>query len=62
VKVRDLRGKTLEELKKELVAQQEALFRLRVRREAEKTENPAEIRNLRKDIARILTLIREKGS
>ena len=62
MKVRDLRAKTLEELKKELAAQQEALFRLRVRRETEKTENPAEIRNLRKDIARILTLIREKGS
>jgi len=60
MKARELREKTEAELRKELLGEREALFRLRVRRETEQTENPAEMRKIRKNIARLLTVLREK--
>ncbi len=60
MKAQELREKTDDELRKELVAEREALFNLRVRRETEQTENPAEVRKIRKNIARVLTILRER--
>jgi large subunit ribosomal protein L29 len=60
MKPEDARGLTLEEMKakeKELVQE---LFNLRLRHATGQLENPLTLRLLRKDIARVKTIIGEK--
>jgi large subunit ribosomal protein L29 len=58
---KDLRGKSAEELLKALRETTEALFNKRFQTEVEQMSNPSEIRTLRRDVARIKTVLREKG-
>jgi large subunit ribosomal protein L29 len=60
-KAKDLRELGADELKLKLREQRENLFRLRIRKEARQLENPVSIRLARKEIARLQTVVNEKG-
>jgi large subunit ribosomal protein L29 len=58
--VKELHTKTTDELKKLLKDTQDALFTLQMDHEQHKVSNTSQLRNMRKDIARILSIIRGK--
>ena len=55
--VKDLRGKSVEELNEELVAAKKELFNLRFQNATNQLDNTSRIKEVRKNIARIQTLI-----
>ncbi|WP_163328413.1 50S ribosomal protein L29 [Desulfurobacterium thermolithotrophum] len=57
----ELRQKSTDELKKMVVELKEKLLKLRFKNAFGQLENPMEIRKTRKQIARILTILRERG-
>ena len=57
--VKDLRGKSVEELNEELVAAKKELFNLRFQNATNQFDNTSRIKEVRKNIARIQTLITE---
>ena len=59
--VKDLRGKSVEELNQELVAAKKELFNLRFQNATNQLDNTSRIKEVRKNIARIQTLITEAG-
>ena len=59
--VKDLRGKSVEELNQELVAAKKELFNLRFQNATNQLDNTSRIKEVRKNIARIQTLITEVG-
>ncbi|OUP82570.1 50S ribosomal protein L29 [Lachnoclostridium sp. An169] len=59
--VKDLRGKSVEELNEELVAAKKELFNLRFQNATNQLDNTSRIKEVRKNIARIQTLITEAG-
>ena len=60
MKVIELKEQTREELEAKLVETKKSLFNLKFQKATGQLENPLQIRNIRKDIARIKTLLREK--
>ncbi len=60
MKIKDIRDMGIDELKKKNTELVEELLRLRIRHASEKIESTAMLSNLRKDIARIKTILREK--
>ena len=61
MKTSQLREITIEELDKKEQDLRKELFNLRFRQATGEIENPMRIRTIRKDIARILTIITEKN-
>jgi len=61
-KIKELREKNTEELKRLLEEKQEVVRKLRFEVAGKQVKNHREIRNSKKDIARILTLIKEKNN
>jgi large subunit ribosomal protein L29 len=59
MKVFELREKTREELQDMLNGLHRDLFNLRLRRGAQELPNPLRLRTLRREIARIQTILRE---
>ena len=59
--VNELRGKSVEELNEELVAAKKELFNLRFQNATHQLDNTSRIKEVRKNIARIQTLITEAG-
>ncbi len=59
MKITEIREMTPDELENELVKQKNELFNLRFQHVTGQLENPIKIREVRKDIARIKTVIRE---
>ena len=59
--VKELRGKTVEELNQELVAAKKELFNLRFQNATNQLDNTSRIKEVRKNIARIQTMITEAG-
>ena len=59
--VEELKNKSVEELNKELVAAKKELFNLRFQNATNQLDNTARIKEVRKNIARILTVITEKA-
>ena len=57
--VNELRGKSVEELNEELVAAKKELFNLRFQNATNQLDNTSRINEVRKNIARIQTLITE---
>lgn len=55
--VEELKGKSLQELNEELVAAKKELFNLRFQNATNQLENTSRIKEVRKNIARIQTLI-----
>ena len=57
--VNELKGKSVEELNEELVAAKKELFNLRFQKATNQLDNTSRIKEVRKNIARIQTLITE---
>jgi large subunit ribosomal protein L29 len=62
VKTDDIRDLTDVEIGEQIVQASEELFRLRFRSATQELENPMLIRSLRRDIARMRTVLRERES
>ena len=60
MKISEIRDLPSEEIRGQLAETRRALFNLRFQRESEQLERPAEIRKARKDVARFLTVLRER--
>ena len=60
--VKDLRGKSVEELNQELVAAKKELFNLRFQNATNQLDNTARIKEVRRNIARIQTVIAQKNA
>ena len=60
--VNELRGKSVEELNEELVAAKKELFNLRFQNATNQLENTSRIKEVRKNIARIQTVITEQAN
>ncbi len=59
MKIRELRELTADELKQKELELRDQLFKLRFQKSLGQLDNPAKIRNIRRDIARIKTLLKE---
>ena len=59
MKVKEIRNNTLPELNEQLAKLKEELFNLRFQLAINQLENPMRITAVKKDIARVKTLIRE---
>ena len=59
--VEELKGKSVEELNKELVSAKKELFNLRFQNATNQLDNTARIKDVRKNIARIQTVITQKA-
>ena len=57
--VNELRGKSVEELNEELVAAKKELFNLRFQNATNQLDNTSRIKDVRRNIARIQTIITE---
>ena len=60
MKARELRDSTVEELKDKERDLADQLFALRLQKVTGQLEKPARVRDVRKDMARVLTVLREK--
>ena len=60
--VEGLKGKTAVELQEELVAAKKELFNLRFQNATNQLENTSRIKEVRKNIARIQTVIAQKAN
>ena len=58
--IKEIRGLTVEELNKMLNELKKDLFMLRMQHATNQLDNPMQINAVKKDIARIKTIIREK--
>ena len=61
MKPAELRQMTTAELRELLEKNRQELFNLRFQTSTQQLENPQRLRQLRKDIARILTLLSQRG-
>ncbi len=59
MKIKEIRGKNNEELKKLLIEKRENVRKLRFDIASKQVKNMREIRNAKKDVARILTILKE---
>jgi large subunit ribosomal protein L29 len=60
MKTGEIRDLTVDEIDARISQLQEELFRLRFRSATQELENPMLLRTLRKDIARLKTVLRER--
>lgn len=60
MKASELRGKTADELKGQLVDLKKELFNLRFQKATGELNNTARFRQVRRDVARVKTLLAEK--
>lgn len=60
--VKEIREKTSEELNKELAGLKDELFHLRFQHAINQLDNPMRLVAVKKDIARVKTILREKES
>mgnify|MGYP006182942947 FL=1 len=60
MKIADFRGKTVDQLKDDLVNLRKEQFNLRFQRASGQLENVARIRVVRRDIAKIMTALAER--
>jgi large subunit ribosomal protein L29 len=60
MKASELRGKSVDELKGQLVDLKKELFNLRFQKATGELQNTARFRQVRRDVARVKTLLAEK--
>ena len=60
MKAQELRNKSVEELTKKLEELKKDLFMLRMQHATNQLDNPMQLAAVKKDIARVKTIIREK--
>ncbi len=62
MKISELRGKTVDQLKELLVNLKKEAFNLRFQRTTGELENTSRVRQVRRDVARVKTLLNELAS
>ena len=62
MKASELRGKNADDLKKELESLLRAQFGLRMQLATQQLANTSQLKKVRRDIARVRTIIKEKAS
>ena len=62
MKASELRGKSVDELKQELQSLLTAQFKLRMSKATQQLSNNSQLGKTRRDIARVRTLLTEKGN
>ena len=62
MKATELREQTSEQLTAKLSELKEELFNLRFQLEVQQLENPHKIKDVKHDIARVMTVLREKNA
>jgi large subunit ribosomal protein L29 len=62
MKASDVRAKTADELKDQLVDLKKEQFNLRFQRATQQLEKPARVKEVRRDIARIKTVLGQKSA
>jgi large subunit ribosomal protein L29 len=62
MKASDVRAKTADELKDQLVDLKKEQFNLRFQRATQQLEKPARVKEVRREIARIKTVLTEKSA
>ena len=60
MKTKEIRELTVEELNTKLKDLKEELFNLRFRHAIGQLENPASLKNCKKDIAKVMTILRQR--
>ena len=60
MKIKDIRSMTHDEIENKLVELQDKLFKQKIQKSIGQSDNPYKLRNTRRDIARLLTIIGEK--
>ena len=60
MKVNEIRKLSIEELNKKIIESKAELFELRLKQATGNLEKPSKIHGLRKDVARMLTILKEK--
>lgn len=60
MKANEIREMSTDDLRDQITQKQEELFRLRFRSATQQLENPALIKDLRRDVARMRTILRER--
>ena len=62
MKAQELKAKTPEQLREQLVALKKEAFNLRFQQATGQLENTARMRNIRRDVARIMTVLNQKAA
>ena len=62
MKAQDVRTKSLDQLKDELVKLKKEQFNLRFQAATGQLENPARMKSVRRNVARVLTVLNEKAA
>jgi large subunit ribosomal protein L29 len=62
MKASDVRSKTADELKDQLVDLKKEQFNLRFQRATQQLEKPARVKEVRRDVARIKTILAQKNA
>lgn len=62
MKASEIRDMTVQELENKLVELKKELFALRFQLAVNQLDNPARVKAVKKDIARIMTIMREKSN
>ncbi|MFH1856816.1 MAG: 50S ribosomal protein L29 [Candidatus Omnitrophota bacterium] len=60
LKAKDLRNETIEELREKKITLSKELYELRFKAHSGQIEKPHKIKEIRRDIAKLLTVLKEK--
>ena len=60
MKSKEIRELDVEQLKQQLITKEEELFNLKIQLSTKQLENPMKIRDVRRHVARLKTILREK--
>ena len=60
MKIKEIKDKDQDGLQQQLVAERKRLFELRSQSVTEKLEDPSQLQKIRRDIARIQTVLRQR--
>ena len=60
MKPKEVRDLSIEQLKQHLISKEEELFSLKIQLTTKQLENPMKIREARRQVARLKTILREK--
>jgi large subunit ribosomal protein L29 len=60
MKSKEIRDMNIEQLKQHLISKEEELFNLKIQLSTKQLENPMKIREARRHVARLKTILREK--
>ncbi|MDQ1350964.1 MAG: large subunit ribosomal protein [Acidobacteriota bacterium] len=60
MKSKEIRSMTIDEIESKLTELQDKLFKQKIQKKMGQSENPFKIRDTRRDIARLITILAEK--